>query len=189
MGILQTAIALALQLTVADEVSALVLDPGYATTRAGFAGEDVPKSVIPSHYGILSREGSSPEYLFGDNAIHNPVPHVEIRNPISPEGVVEDWDLAARLWEYAITSRLTGSRPTDASKNGLNDREDGDGGADEDVKMEGTEEAEKPLADHPLLMTESGWSTAKAREKCVEIAMEDWGCPAFWLGRTGVLAA
>ncbi|KAF5847068.1 hypothetical protein GGP41_003284 [Bipolaris sorokiniana] len=28
-----------------DEVSAIVLDPGYSTVRAGFAGEDVPKSA------------------------------------------------------------------------------------------------------------------------------------------------
>ena len=168
-----------------DEVSALVLDPGWSTTRAGFAGEDVPKSVIPTHYGHLSGEGAGPEYLFGDNAIHNPVPNLDVRNPISADGVVEDWDLAAKVWEYSITSRLTGMKASDASKNGLNDRENGD----EDARMEGVEEAEKPLVDNPLLMTEPGWNAAKTREKCVEIAMEDWGCPAFWLGRTGVLAA
>jgi actin-related protein 4 len=38
-------------------------------------------------------------------------------------------------------------------------------------------------------MTESGWNPAKAREKTIEIAMENWGSPAYYLARTGVLAA
>ena len=58
-----------------------------------------------------------------------------------------------------------------------------------DVEMEALDDAEKPLADSPLLMTEPGWSSSKAREKYIEIAMEDWGTPAFYLGKTGVLAA
>jgi actin-related protein len=34
-------------------VSALVLDIGSHTTRAGYAGEDVPKCVIPTAHGYL----------------------------------------------------------------------------------------------------------------------------------------
>jgi len=59
-----------------DEVSAIVLDPGYSTVRAGFAGEDVPKSVCPSFYG----QTSSGEHLFGENAIHAPVGGLDIKN-------------------------------------------------------------------------------------------------------------
>jgi hypothetical protein len=51
------------------------------------------------------------------------------------------------------------------------------------------ESEEKPLADSPLLMTEPGWNPVKAREKTIEIAMEKWGTPAFYLARSGVLAA
>ncbi|KAI7557076.1 hypothetical protein KC317_g11849, partial [Hortaea werneckii] len=51
-----------------DEISALILDPGSYSTRAGFAGEDTPKSVVPTHYGQLS-DGQK---LFGENAIHVP---------------------------------------------------------------------------------------------------------------------
>ncbi|OCK84878.1 Actin/actin-like protein [Lepidopterella palustris CBS 459.81] len=167
-----------------DEVSAIVLDPGYSTTRAGFAGEDVPKSVIPTYYGVLDSESGS-EYLFGENAIHNPLRNLEIKNPWSTDGIVENWETATRVWEYAITSRLTGAKQTDPIKNGLNDPLNGD----PDVEMEGLDDAEKPLTDSPLLMTEPGWSSTKAREKYIEIAMEDWGTPAFYLGKTGVLAA
>lgn len=145
---------------------------------------------MPSYYGALKSD-SDQQYLFGENAIHNPVAGMDIRNPFSSESVVEDWDTASRLWEYTITSRLTGQRPTPPSKNGLNDTkdeekdEDGDG----DVAMEGVEDLEKPMAENPLLMSETAWNPAKARGKSIELAMEDWGVPAFWMGKTGMLAA
>lgn len=101
---------------------------------------------------------------------------------MSKEGTVEDWDTAANLWEYAITSRLTNTKPTPLASNGLNDH-------NEDTAMEAVEEQEKPLAENPLLLTETGWNAGKDREKGIEIAMENWGCPAFWLARNGVLAA
>ncbi|KAI9047779.1 hypothetical protein LZ554_008489 [Drepanopeziza brunnea f. sp. 'monogermtubi'] len=162
-----------------DEVSAIILDPGYSSVRAGFAGEDAPKSFINSHYGVSERGE-----VFGDDAIHNPLAGLEIRNPMSKDGIVEDWDTATRLWEYAITSRLTSFKQADPRTNGLNDDL-----KDVDVEMENAEEGEKPLEEHPLLMTETAWNTSKNREKAIEIAMESWGCPAFWLARNSVMAA
>lgn len=167
----------------ADEISALVLDAGSHTTRAGFAGEDVPKSVVPTHYASLP-DG---QRLFGENAIHLPRPDVEIRNPFNPDGLVEDWGTASKLWEYTVTSRLTGARQTPPTRNGLNDDKDENG----DVSME--EEAEQaqdsPLSEYPLLMSEPSWNPVKAREKTIEIAMEEWGVPAFYLAKNGQLAA
>lgn len=116
------------------------------------------------------------------------MPNMDVRNPFNSESVVEDWDTAAKLFEYTITSRLTGVSQTPASKNGLNDPskdEDGDG----DVAMEGIEDLEKPMAENPLLMSEPAWNPSKAREKSMEIAFEDWGVPAFWMGKTGMLAS
>jgi len=170
-----------------DEINALVLDPGSYSTRAGFAGEDTPKSVVPTHYGVLS----SGEHLYGENAIHLPRGDMEIKNPYGSDGLVADWDTASKLWEYSITSRLTGARQTPASKNGLNDSAKDENG---DVTMEGIEQQEqeephKALAEYPLLMSEPGWNPAKNREKMMEIAMEDWGVPAFFLAKSGQLAA
>lgn len=34
-----------------DEVSALVIDIGTSSLRAGYAGDDTPKAIIPSSYG------------------------------------------------------------------------------------------------------------------------------------------
>ena len=166
-----------------DEVSALVLDPGYSTTRAGFAGEDVPKSVIPTYYGKKGSDTSKTNLFFGDNSIHNPDVDFHIDNPMSLDSTVEDWDAAKQLWEYSITSRLIGQQGSDPMKNGLNDPQEGD------VKMEDAEELEKPLAEYPLLMTETSWNPSKSREKAIEIAMEDWGSPAFFMVKDGVSAA
>ncbi|KAK2750642.1 NuA4 histone acetyltransferase subunit [Myotisia sp. PD_48] len=165
-----------------DEVSAIILDPGYSTTRAGFAGEDTPKSVIPTYYAKYPSDGQD-KYVYGDNIYVAPKPNISIHNPIGRDGIVEDWDMAEKLWEYSFTSRLTRQRPGDPMFNGLNDPTPG-----EAPEVEMTEGEEKPLADSPLLMTEPGWNTVKAREKTIEIAMENWGTPAFYLARTGPLA-
>ncbi|KAI0881458.1 Actin/actin-like protein [Annulohypoxylon maeteangense] len=172
-----------------DEVSALVLDAGYCHTRAGFAGEDVPKSVIPSFYGSFKSgegDGATSHEVFGDEYL---VPRAgfEVKNYMSrTESIVEDWDTATKMWEHVLIKRLQGEKATPPSKNGLNDPfEDGEG----DIAMEDAEEQEKPLAENPLLMTEAPWNVGKSREKAIEIAMENWGCPAFWLSRTPVCAA
>lgn len=165
-------------------MSAIVLDPGFSTTRAGFAGEDTPKSLIPTYYGKY-QSGSEERYIYGDDIYVTPRPGLSVHNPMSRDGVVEDWDMATKVWEYSFTSRLTGSKPSDPLSNGLNDVQNGELPAE----MEGVETEEKPLSDTPLLMTECGWNPTKAREKTIEIAMEQWGTPAFYLARNGVLAA
>ncbi|KAH8165560.1 hypothetical protein CIB48_g2703 [Xylaria polymorpha] len=173
-----------------DEVSALVLDAGYCHTRAGFAGEDVPKSVLPSFYGSLKASNSDSTTttyrdIFGDECLY-PRGDFEVKNYMSSsESVVEDWDAATKLWEHMLIKRLQPDRETPPTKNGLNESAaDGEG----DVAMEDVENQEKPLAENPLLMTEAPWNTGKAREKAIEIAMENWGCPAFWMTRTPVCA-
>ncbi|KAI1128694.1 chromatin remodeling and histone acetyltransferase complexes subunit putative [Nemania abortiva] len=173
-----------------DEVSALVLDAGYCHTRAGFAGEDVPKSVLPSFYGSLKNsntDSTTTTYrdIFGDECLY-PRSDFEVKNYMSrSESVVEDWDAATKIWEHMLIKRLQPDREP-ALRNGQSaTATDGEG----DVAMEDAEAQEKPLAENPLLMTEAPWNTGKAREKAIEIAMENWGCPAFWMSRTPVCAA
>ena len=140
---------------------------------------------MPTSYGVLSGP-DQPRTLFGENALHSPLPDLEILNPlagITADEWVSDWDTAAKLWEYTITSRLTGQRQGDPRKNGLNDE------STDEAEMEDLENSEKPMSDNPLLMSEPGKTSVKSREKAIQIAMEDWDVPAFWLGRTGVLSA
>lgn len=167
-----------------DEVSALVLDPGYSSVRAGFAGEDTPKSIIPSYYGETG--DSANLRLFGDHVIDRPRENMAIKNPLNQDGLVDDWDAAEALWQYSFAAKLTGLRPNKALQEWLNNPENV---PNLQQAMREAENTEKPLEDHPLFMTEPSWNTAKAREKCAEIAIESWGTPAFYIGRQGVMAA
>lgn len=113
---------------------------------------------------------------------------MDIRNPYNSDGVVEDWETASKLWDYTITSRLTGAKQTPPTKNGLNDGpKDGDGDVEMEIEAQGEED--NALAEYPLLMSEVPWNPPKAREKTMEIAMEEWGVPAFFLAKNGQLAA
>ncbi|KAI1366260.1 chromatin remodeling and histone acetyltransferase complexes subunit putative [Xylaria arbuscula] len=175
-----------------DEVSALVLDAGYCHTCAGFAGEDVPKSVLPSFYGALKTsnpDSTTTTYrnIFGDECLY-PRADFEVKNYMSrTESVVEDWDAATKMWEHMLINRLQPDRasPPIIRTSAKDGAADGEG----DVAMEDVEQQEKPLAENPVLMTEAPWNSGKAREKAIEIAMENWGCPAFWMSKTPVCAA
>ena len=78
-----------------DEVAALVFDVGSMWVRVGYAGEDVPKVVIPSAVGFISdgdvvmmdadKPHSSPrsgKWFVGDNEINLFRPKMEILRPL-----------------------------------------------------------------------------------------------------------
>jgi actin-related protein 4 len=84
--------------------------------RTGFAGEDTPKSIIPSYYAYANGKRS-----FGDHVIDLPREDVDIRNPMGKDGTVEDWDAAEELWKDSFAAKLTGVRPNRALGEWLND--------------------------------------------------------------------
>lgn len=128
-------------------------------------------------------------YIFGDNSIHTPMPNMEILSPMAKDGTVEDWDTAQKLWEYAIKSRLSNPTPRNPMTNGLNDTKDLSQDDANAMEVDGAEPQSGLLEENPLLMTETAWNPNKNREKAIEVAMEEWGCPAFWLARNSVLAS
>ena len=164
-----------------DEVSAVVLDPGYSSVRAGFAGEDTPKSIIPSYYAVTGSQR-----LFGDHVVDLPLEDAGIRNPIGRDGIVEDWDAAEALWKHSFAAKLTGVKPNRALETWLNE---GEKVSNLQKAMADAVDTDRCLEEHPLFMTEPSWNPTKAREKCAEIALESWATPAFYLGRQGVMGA
>ena len=164
-----------------DEVSAIVLDPGSSTTRAGFAGEDTPKSILPTSYAVQDSKR-----WFGDHVIDMPREDVAVKNPYSRDGIVEDWDAAEELWKQSFASKLTGIRPNRALEQWLN--------APESVPnlqkaMAEAEDTERALEDHPLFLSEPNWNPTKNREKAAELVLENWAAPAFYTSKSSVLAA
>ncbi|KAI5309008.1 hypothetical protein KEM55_004310, partial [Ascosphaera atra] len=161
-------------------VTPLILDPGYTSTRAGFGGDEAPKSIVPTYYGKYEVD-SETRHVFDDSLFVSLKPGLSVHNPIGKDGIVEDWSMAQKIWEHAILSRLIGTK---APKN-LNSESIGE----DDMDIDATNAGEKPLSEAPILMTECAWNPAKAREKTIELAMEDWSTPAFYLSKTGPLAA
>lgn len=145
----------------------------------------MPKCVLPSFYSHIGDRD-----LFGDEVIR-PREDLELRNYMNTKSEVEDWDIAAKIWENMLVKRLNPPTETPPSKNGLNDPsnpKDGEG----DVNMEDVEAQElqeKPLYENPILLTEPATNPSKKREKAIELVFENWGTPAFWLSRTPVLAS
>ncbi|KAJ1842250.1 NuA4 histone acetyltransferase subunit, partial [Coemansia sp. RSA 2703] len=178
-----------------DDVNALVIDIGSTWTRAGFAGEDLPKAYFPSHAGYIESEidvaettdepkeapatnggtDSDKDVEMADEAPKDPAPierkkktrkyyigdtesaawraGMEVSGPLK-QGLVEDWDMYEKIWEYAVKTRLH-------------------------VKAE----------EHPVMVSEAAWNTSAHRAKLIELAFEKFNCPAFYVCKTPVLAA
>lgn len=86
-----------------DEVSAIVVDIGSDTTKAGYAGEDTPKSVFTSSLGVLEGEEGAKQYFVDD--LNYRRDKLEVVSPFT-DGLITDWDGYGNIWEYVLGSRL-----------------------------------------------------------------------------------
>lgn len=157
-----------------DEVSALVVDIGTSSLRAGYAGDDTPRSIIPTSYGYIpasaeadvamadgtdgaaQSSAAKPKYAnmyIGQNGPSIWRPGMEIGNPIT-DGLISDFNPIPPLIRHAL----------------------------EDVmRIDPTE--------HPILVTEPAWNNPENRERMAEIMFEEFNVPAFYIANTGVLNA
>jgi actin-like protein 6A len=102
---------------------------GSHTTRAGYAGEDMPKADFPSYAGVIEefvdktesmdtgaateiiRPASKNRYLIDSMSTKNPRPHMEIK-PFLNNGLIDDWNLYENVLQYILNKHLK----CDASK-------------------------------------------------------------------------
>ena len=168
-----------------DEVSAIVLDIGSSTTRAGsvlalsqritatdwvrdatsYAGEDCPKTVFPTCYATVPPAEATPATPAATADPRAPTYHhgqsLHLYRPRAvqanfiSDGLVTDWDALERNLDYAFRDRLR--LPT--------------------------------LADYPLLVTEPSWNPKQHREKMCELAFEKWDVPAYYAVDKAVMSA
>ncbi|EGG06861.1 uncharacterized protein MELLADRAFT_48318 [Melampsora larici-populina 98AG31] len=156
-----------------DEVSAVVLDMGSSTTRAGYAGEDTPKVVIPTSYGFRagSAEGEpvqrDPKYFFGDFGPTVWRAGMEVLNPMK-DSIVEDWNVAEKLMYFVLDREMRLSLP----------------GAELEP-----DERRGILTEHPLLVTEASWNSKENRERMIELAFEEFDTPAYYSVDRSVMCA
>eukprot|EP00128_Syssomonas_multiformis_P010087 Colp12_sorted_trinity150504_noHs@20855 len=91
-----------------EEIQAIVIDNGSGVIKAGFAGDDAPKSVFPS---IFARP--KPQYLHdstlkecyvGDEALLKR-DMLDLDHPIQ-QGKVVNWDQMERVWHHVYYNEL-----------------------------------------------------------------------------------
>ncbi|KAL3570894.1 hypothetical protein D5086_028143 [Populus alba] len=93
-----------------DEVSAIVIDLGSHTCKAGYAGEDAPKAVFPSVVGSTDQMDvddttSKCKLYVGSQALGFRRDHMEVLSPFK-DGIVADWDMVDSIWNHAFRECL-----------------------------------------------------------------------------------
>ncbi|CAN6690793.1 unnamed protein product [Malus baccata var. baccata] len=148
-----------------DEVSAIILDLGSHTCKAGYAGEDVPKAVFPSVVGSIDQmEVDATEME------NNSGPAVEPKN----NSKSLDSDKAKGKRKLYVGSQALGYR-----------RDHMEGIWDHAFR-------ECLLVDpkeHPMLLAEPSSNTQQQRERTAELMFEKYKVPALFLAKNAVLTS
>ncbi|KAL3699170.1 hypothetical protein R1sor_017192 [Riccia sorocarpa] len=171
-----------------DEVSAIVLDLGSHSCKAGYAGEDAPKAVLPSWVGSIDAQYLPPEpeqptkmAIDGEN------------NAVADSKTGKSADAAAKkptrklyTGVQAMGYRRDYMEVIPALKDGLiNDWEVVESIWDHTLK-------DRLMIDpkeHPMLLAEPSFNTAQHREKVVELMFEKYQIPALFLAKNAVLTS
>ncbi|XP_047175238.1 actin-related protein 4A-like [Vigna umbellata] len=118
-----------------DEVSAIVIDLGSHTCKAGYAGEDAPKAVFPSVVGAIDQmDIDGPVYAgvssgsavdlqnnkknhesdrtkekcklyVGSQSLGYRRDYMELLSPLK-NGVIVDWNIVDNIWDHALRECL-----------------------------------------------------------------------------------
>ncbi|XP_038678863.1 actin-related protein 4-like isoform X2 [Tripterygium wilfordii] len=162
-----------------DEVSAIVVDLGSHTCKAGYAGEDAPKAVFPNVVGAIdqmdiedaennaasadsknnvnpldSEKGKGKRKLYvGSQTLGFHRDHMEVLSPLK-DGIVVDWDIVDNLWDHAFRECLL-----------IDPKE------------------------HPMLLAEPSSNIQLQRERTAELMFEKYQVPALFLAKNAVLTS
>ncbi|XP_057863423.1 actin [Cryptomeria japonica] len=92
-----------------EEVQAIVCDNGSGTVKAGFAGDDAPKSVFPSIVGRAKSKSvmvgmDAKDAYVGDEA-QSKRGILSLRYPVK-HGIVTNWEDMEKIWHYTFDNEL-----------------------------------------------------------------------------------
>jgi actin-related protein len=92
-----------------EEVTAVVIDNGSGMCKAGFAGDDAPRSVFSTMVGRPKMPGimvglDQKEVYVGEEA-QQKRGVLRIENPIE-HGIVKNWDDMEKVWHHTLYSEL-----------------------------------------------------------------------------------
>jgi actin-related protein len=115
-----------------DEAQTVIIDNGSGMVKAGFAGEDAPRSVFPAMVGRPKQQatiqGTGKAEYIGDEA-NAKRGILNLNYPIAA-GIVESWDDMEKVWGHTFSNELRieanelhGVLLTEAPKNPKGNRE------------------------------------------------------------------
>jgi len=90
-----------------SDINILVFDNGSGFTKAGFAGENSPRSVFANIIGRSRNSGVINEqksYYIGEE-IELKQDILELKSPIE-HGIITNWDDMQKIWEYTFYNEL-----------------------------------------------------------------------------------
>jgi actin-related protein len=140
------------------DVQAIVVDNGSGMIKAGFAGEDAPRSYFPSLVGRL-RNAKTMEgiamcvkdcYVGEEAQARRGI--LTLKYPIE-QGIATNWEDMERIWQHSFYNELS-------------------------IAPE----------EHPILLTETSFNPKVNREKTCQIMFEEFNCPTMFLANQSVLA-
>ncbi|KAJ5068631.1 actin [Anaeramoeba ignava] len=91
------------------EIKTIVIDNGSRLIKAGFGGEDKPKTIFPSIIGRLRNSGDKiekeeKEYYIGEE-VQSKSGILNLNYPIE-HGIIKDWDDMEKIWNYTFENEL-----------------------------------------------------------------------------------
>jgi len=169
-----------------DEVSALVVDIGTSSLRAGYAGDDTPKAIIPTSYGFieLPQEQQNAEGS-GDGDVT--MAEEEATNgDAAPKPEKSNQKVKLYIGQNGPSMWREGMQIANPVQNGII--------TNFDPIPPLIEHALRDVmhcdpSEHPILVTEPAWNTSANRERMAEIMFEEFNVPAFYISNTSVLNA
>ncbi|KAJ5067150.1 actin-10-related [Anaeramoeba ignava] len=92
-----------------DEILAIVIDNGSDTIKAGFSGDDKPRSIISTIIGKTRNSGEKlekleKEYYIGEEA-KTKREILQLKYPIE-HGIITNWDEMEKIWNYIFYKEL-----------------------------------------------------------------------------------